>query len=93
MTNKLLAWLFKNGVTDSDFEDLKVQRSLEQRVIYCANCEGTRLLRVNCCGSLVCESCFSEHWTFDRKHAFLDLEARIVENIQQIIELERIYQE
>ena len=39
-----------------------VRRSLEDRIILCADCDATRTLSVSISGNLVCSACGSENW-------------------------------
>lgn len=41
-----------------------VKRSLDNRIVFCANCEANRLLAVNSTGTLTCSSCGSESWMY-----------------------------
>jgi hypothetical protein len=39
-----------------------VRRSLENRVVFCADCDGNRVLTVTSSGNLICSSCGSKNW-------------------------------
>jgi hypothetical protein len=52
-----------------------VKRSLDNRIVFCANCEANRLLAVNSTGTLTCSSCGSESWMY--------LSAPIVANFKE----------
>ncbi len=41
-----------------------VKRSLDNRIVFCANCEANRILAVNSTGTLTCSSCGSESWMY-----------------------------
>ena len=41
-----------------------VKRSLDNRIVFCANCEANRILAVNSSGTLTCSSCGSESWMY-----------------------------
>ena len=41
---------------------LRPKRFLENRLVYCADCDATRPLAVSSSGSLICSSCGSEQW-------------------------------
>ncbi|MFN8007100.1 MAG: hypothetical protein U0V70_08795 [Terriglobia bacterium] len=41
-----------------------VKRSLDNRIVFCANCEANRSLTVNSTGTLTCSSCGSESWMY-----------------------------
>ena len=43
---------------------LNVKRSLENRIVFCANCDVNRTLGVNSTGTLTCSSCGSENWMY-----------------------------
>jgi hypothetical protein len=57
MTRKF--WL-KLGKT----QRLKTRRILDNRIVFCANCDANRTLLVSSCGSLSCSSCGSENWMY-----------------------------
>jgi hypothetical protein len=38
------------------------RRSLENRIVFCADCEANRLLTVASSASLICSSCGSKNW-------------------------------
>ena len=40
------------------------KRSLEHRIVLCADCDTNRTLTVGSCGTLICSSCGSENWMF-----------------------------
>ena len=39
-----------------------LKRSLENRIVLCADCDATRTLSVSIAGSLVCSTCGSDNW-------------------------------
>ena len=41
---------------------LSVKRTLENRIIFCADCEGNRILTASASGNLICSSCGSKNW-------------------------------
>ena len=41
---------------------LGIRRSLEDRIVPCADCDGTRTLSLLISGNLVCSTCGSENW-------------------------------
>ena len=43
---------------------LHVRRGLNNRIIFCANCESNRTLGVSSAGNLSCSSCGSENWMY-----------------------------
>ena len=43
---------------------IRVKRGLEDRVVFCANCDANRTLSVSSCGNLTCSSCSSENWMY-----------------------------
>ena len=57
MTRK--SWL-KLGKTPR----LNARRILDNRIVFCANCDANRTLLVSSCGSLSCSSCGSENWMY-----------------------------
>jgi hypothetical protein len=40
----------------------QVRRALDNRTVFCANCEANRTLGVSSAGNLSCSSCGSENW-------------------------------
>ena len=52
-----------------------VKRLLDNRIVFCANCEANRILTVNSSGTLTCSSCGSESWMY--------LSAPIVANFRE----------
>ncbi len=43
---------------------INVKRGLEDRIVFCVNCDVNRTLSVSSCGSLTCSSCSSENWMY-----------------------------
>lgn len=43
---------------------IRVKRGLEDRIVFCANCDSNRTLSVSSCGNLTCSSCGSENWMY-----------------------------
>jgi hypothetical protein len=43
---------------------IKVKRVLENRVVFCVNCFGYRMLQVDSSGNLTCSACDSASWTY-----------------------------
>jgi hypothetical protein len=43
---------------------LHVRRALDNRIVFCANCEANRTLGVSSSGNLSCSSCGSENWMY-----------------------------
>jgi len=41
---------------------LIAKRALENRIVFCANCDANRTLSVTSSGNLACSSCGSENW-------------------------------
>ena len=41
---------------------IHVRRALDNRIVFCANCEGNQTLGVSSSGNLSCSSCGSENW-------------------------------
>jgi cytoskeletal protein CcmA (bactofilin family) len=42
--------------------NLSVKRTLENRTVFCADCDANRLLTVSALGNLICSSCGSRNW-------------------------------
>jgi hypothetical protein len=47
-----------------DVKTIKVKRSMENRVVLCANCDVNRTLGVSSSGNLICSSCGSQNWIY-----------------------------
>jgi ribosomal protein L33 len=43
---------------------IQVRRALDNRIVFCANCEANRTLGVSSAGNLSCSSCSSENWMY-----------------------------
>jgi hypothetical protein len=43
---------------------ISVKRTLENRIVFCANCDANRTLSVQSSGILSCSSCGSENWMY-----------------------------
>lgn len=43
---------------------IHVKRGLEDRIVFCANCDSNRTLSVSSCGNLTCSTCGSENWMY-----------------------------
>jgi hypothetical protein len=41
---------------------LNVKRNLENRIVFCANCDANRTLSVSSSGNVACSNCGSENW-------------------------------
>src|SRR5262245_49556371 len=45
-------------------QQVGVKRGLDNRIVFCANCDKNRTLAVTSAGSLTCSSCGSENWMY-----------------------------
>lgn len=43
---------------------IHVKRGLEDRIVFCTNCDANRTLSVSSCGNLTCSTCGSENWMY-----------------------------
>ena len=43
---------------------IHVRRGLDNRIVFCANCEANRTLAISSAGNLSCSSCGSENWMY-----------------------------
>ncbi len=43
---------------------ISVKRTLENRIVFCANCDASRTLSVSSSGNLSCSSCGSDNWMY-----------------------------
>jgi hypothetical protein len=43
---------------------INVKRSLENRIVFCTNCDANRTLSVSSSGNLTCSVCSSENWMY-----------------------------
>ena len=48
-----------------------LKRSLEDRIVLCADCDGNRTLSVSPSGNLVCSTCGSDNWMYLPSTAYL----------------------
>jgi len=58
------AWLKTRKLLGIHSIDLGPSRSLENRIILCADCDSNRTLAVSASGNLACSSCGSQNWMF-----------------------------
>jgi hypothetical protein len=54
----------KNWLKRGRCEEVGVKRTLENRIVFCANCDANRTLSVSSSGILTCSSCSSENWMY-----------------------------
>ncbi|MEW5974523.1 MAG: hypothetical protein AB1898_01835 [Acidobacteriota bacterium] len=54
---KRKSWLKLGGASEGS-----VKRLMEDRIVFCANCEANRTLSVSSSGTLACSACCSENW-------------------------------
>jgi len=64
---------------------LHVKRALDNRIVFCANCEANRTLGVSPSGNLSCSSCGSANWM----HLFAPIIAKFKDYDEQKVQ-ERI---
>src|SRR5262245_40991953 len=57
-------WLALSKGPKIDLKGISRQRSLEDRIVLCVDCDVIRTLAVSSSGNLSCSSCCSEHWMF-----------------------------
>jgi hypothetical protein len=43
---------------------LSVKRILDNRIVFCANCDANRTLSVSSSGTMTCSSCGSDNWMY-----------------------------
>src|SRR4026207_979113 len=58
------AWLKAQKRLWTHSKDLGPSRSLENRIVLCADCDSNRTLALSASGELVCSSCGSQNWMF-----------------------------
>jgi hypothetical protein len=54
----------KNWLKLGRSTEVGVKRTLENRIVFCANCDANRTLSVSSSGNLTCSSCSSENWMY-----------------------------
>ena len=54
----------KNWLKLGRCKEVGVKRTLENRIVFCANCDANRTLSVSSSGILTCSSCSSENWMY-----------------------------
>jgi hypothetical protein len=54
----------KNWLKLGRYQEVGVKRTLENRIVFCANCDANRTLSVSSAGILTCSSCSSENWMY-----------------------------
>jgi hypothetical protein len=59
-------WLKVSSSEDTmiNLKTIKVKRSMENRIVLCANCDANRTLAVSSSGNLICSSCSSQNWIY-----------------------------
>jgi hypothetical protein len=55
-------WLKAGSATTINLKTLRVERSMKNRMVSCANCDATRTLAVSSSGNLICSTCGSQNW-------------------------------
>ncbi len=54
----------KNWLRFGKAPRVEVKRSLENRIVFCTNCDANRTLSVSSSGNLTCSVCCSENWMY-----------------------------
>jgi hypothetical protein len=57
-------WLKFDRRSRINLKEISGKRSLENRIVLCADCDTNRALAVSSSGNLICSSCGSENWMF-----------------------------
>ena len=57
-------WLKFDRRSKIDLKEISRKRSLENRIVLCADCDTNRALAVSSSGDLICSSCGSGNWMF-----------------------------
>ena len=57
-------WLKFDRRSRINLKEISRKRSLENRIVLCADCDTNRALAVSSCGNLICSSCGSENWMY-----------------------------
>lgn len=57
-------WLVFHKPSKVNLQEVHLKRSLENRMVLCADCDCNRALAVSSYGRLSCSSCGSETWMF-----------------------------
>jgi hypothetical protein len=54
----------KNWMKFSGSPQINVKRSLDNRIVFCTNCDANKTLSVSSSGNLICSTCCSENWMY-----------------------------
>lgn len=57
-------WLKFDRRSRINLKEINRRRSLESRLVLCADCDTNRALAASSSGNLICSSCGSENWMF-----------------------------
>jgi hypothetical protein len=70
-------------------EEVGVKRTLENRIVFCANCDANRTLSVSSSGILTCSSCSSENWMYLSAPLIANFRAYDERKVQERIAVDR----
>jgi hypothetical protein len=79
----------KNWLKLGKAPKIQVKRSLENRIIFCTNCDANRTLSVSSSGNLSCSSCGSESWMYLSAPIIANFKEYDEQKIQERIALDR----
>jgi len=79
----------KNWLKLGKAPKIQVKRSLENRIIFCTNCDANRTLSVSSSGNLSCSSCGSENWMYLSAPIIANFKEYDEQKIQERIALDR----
>lgn len=68
---------------------ITVKRTLEDRIVFCANCDANRTLSVSSCGNLTCSSCGSGNWMYISAPIIANFREYNEERVQERIAVDR----
>jgi len=54
----------KNWMKFGRSPEINVRRSLDNRIVFCTNCDANRTLSVSSSGNLTCSNCCSANWMY-----------------------------
>jgi hypothetical protein len=79
----------KNWLKLGKAPKIQVKRSLENRIIFCTNCDANRTLSVSSSGNLSCCNCGSENWMYLSAPIIANFKEYDEQKIQERIALDR----
>jgi hypothetical protein len=79
----------KNWLKLGKAPKIQVKRSLENRIVFCTNCDANRTLSASSSGNLSCSSCGSENWMYLSAPIIANFKEYDEQKIQERIAIDR----